>query len=368
MSRILLMICGLTPQICTEAIYGLNREGNLPQRVMILTTRLGRERCLQTLLGPQGMLARFLSDYDLPAASCQLREDDILALPGDDISTLEESGAFQNLCLEQVCRLTQDLSNQIDFCIAGGRKTMGASLALAAQCYARNWDRIFHVLVSPEFELQREFFYPPPEDAWLQQPPPLPPLNMKDARVTLVMVPFARLRGYLPSIFLRRPQQPEDLFASLALPKSPALTLQTESCTVSIEGKSCALPPVEFALLLDFVLRKKEFLCAGACASCPGHCFLDLPAVLSQNSRLARLYRNLSLASPAQSTTGILNLSAENFMAYKAKLHRRLRKNLGMAAVYAEIVSLGVRPHVRYGLRLPRDLIFINPGGQEPLH
>ena len=51
MTRILLALCGLTPQIITETLYALHQEGQLPQRVILLTTRAGRERCLKRLLG-----------------------------------------------------------------------------------------------------------------------------------------------------------------------------------------------------------------------------------------------------------------------------------------------------------------------------
>lgn len=39
---------------------------------------------------------------------------------------------------------------------------MSACLAVSAQCYARSQDRIFHLLVTPEFESSRDFCYPSP--------------------------------------------------------------------------------------------------------------------------------------------------------------------------------------------------------------
>ena len=63
MKRVLLAVCGLTPQIITETLYALHCEGRLPQRVVVLTTRAGRERCLNTLFGGPGMLHRFFDDY-----------------------------------------------------------------------------------------------------------------------------------------------------------------------------------------------------------------------------------------------------------------------------------------------------------------
>ena len=363
MKRILLAVCGLTPQIITETLYALHCEGNLPQRVVVLTTRAGRERCLDALFGTRGMLRRLFDDYDIAPAACRFEEKDILtpARPVDDIASLEESDAFQTLCMEQTCLITRKPDVSVDFSLAGGRKTMGASLALAAQCYARSGDRLFHVLVTPAFESQPDFFYPPPGGVLLPRPAPRPPLDTRDARVTLAMLPFARLRPWLPQHLLQQPQPPENLLATLDMPDAPALRLNREQRSVSVQGKSCILPPVEFSLLLHFALHKRRFPCEGMCRSCKNECFMDLQTLFAESDGLAALYRTLRTTSAAGSTTGILNLSAENFMAYKAKLHRRLRRALGMDAPCAEIASLGVRPHVRYGLRLPRSRIFVEP-------
>ena len=89
---------------------------------------------------------------------------------------------------------------------------------------------------------------------------------------------------------------------------------------------------------------------------------MELQTLFAESGSLAELYRTVSTSTAASSTTGILNLSAENFRTYKAKLHRYLRRALGMDAPCAEIASLGARPHVRYGLRLPRSRISVEQG------
>ena len=236
MKRVLLAVCGLTPQIITETLYALHCEGRLPQRVVVLTTRAGRERCLNTLFGGPGMLHRFFDDYGIAPSVCRFGREDILtpAPPADDIATLEESEAFQTLCMEQTRLIAGEPDVTVDFSIAGGRKTMGASLALAAQCYAGAEDRLFHVLVSPAFESQPDFFYPPPGGVLLPRPAPRPPLDTREARVTLAMLPFARLRPWLPPHLLQQPQAPESLLASLDMAQAPVLRLNTKQRCVSV--------------------------------------------------------------------------------------------------------------------------------------
>ena len=55
MDSVLLAVCGLSPQIVTETLYALHREGRFPSRAILLTTRQGetlvREKLLCFLLG-----------------------------------------------------------------------------------------------------------------------------------------------------------------------------------------------------------------------------------------------------------------------------------------------------------------------------
>jgi CRISPR-associated protein (TIGR02584 family) len=135
MASVLLAVCGTTPQLLTETLYALYHENNLPQHVVVLTTYTGRQACLDTLFGKGQMLARFFAEYQIPTADCHFTEQDILVAsqdgyPIDDITSMEESALFQDFCIRQACLLTRDTNCRVDFSLAGGRKTMGASLLL----------------------------------------------------------------------------------------------------------------------------------------------------------------------------------------------------------------------------------------------
>ena len=167
MKGILLAVCGLTPQVITETLYALIQQGRMVCGVHIITTRLGREACLAHLLAPDsGQYYRLLADYGIDSCTIDFHPHNIVAVADDlgrqieDIGQEEESEDFLSACMEKAFELTQNMDVAVYFSIAGGRKTMGACLALAAQMYARPFDRIFHVLVSPEFESCHEFFFP----------------------------------------------------------------------------------------------------------------------------------------------------------------------------------------------------------------
>ena len=82
---------------------------------------------------------------------------------------------------------------------------------VAAQLYGRPRDRVFHVLVSAEFESNREFYYPARKSV---------PIELKDkngqpyvketrfARVNLVPIPFVSMRDRLSESVLTEPKDP----------------------------------------------------------------------------------------------------------------------------------------------------------------
>ncbi len=352
MDSVLLAVCGLSPQIFTETLYALWRDGRFPSRAILLTTRQGEALVHEKLLGGGGAVAAFLRDYGLPMSMQPLSPQDILVprccgRPVEDISTMEESEAFQELAMRLAWGLTQDASRRVDFSIAGGRKTMSASLALAAQCYGRETDRMFHVLAAAHCEADKRFFYPLPDE-------------QTAAHITLAPVPFPRLRPHLPAHFLRQPCRPQTLLSHFGDAQAPSLLVHVRQRRVSIGGRSCTLPPALFALFLWFAMRKESFPCNGNCAACHARpCFTDSAELLKDSRSIAGLYEKIRGTGATGSGTGILDLDQENFLAYKAKLNRRLRRDLGALAEYAEIVSIGMRPNVRYGLRIARPYMLI---------
>ena len=57
-------------------------------------------------------------------------------------------------------KFTLDDDTQLMVSIAGGRKTMGYYAGYALTLFGRHQDQLSHVLVSEEFEGNRDFFFP----------------------------------------------------------------------------------------------------------------------------------------------------------------------------------------------------------------
>ena len=327
MKKILTALCGKTPQIVTEALYALHEQGRFPSRVVILTTEEGRELCRTQLLHPEhGRIARLLADIGLSPGSLSVTEADILTPRRRvaDIVTEEDSRAFFELCLETVFSLARDHGTELLFSIAGGRKTMSAALALAAQCYARPQDSMFHVLVPPELESNPKFFYPAPPFA--------------EARVTLTPIPFFRMRGQLQPQLLHSPASLEEL---------------SQVC----------MPPALFAVYAFFALEKAACpdtaeLCPHGCRAC-AHAWADIEPRLGE---MLNLYQQVETKALARGTSGILNLSAENFRSSLAKLRKLLVQTFGESTgTRLSIVSERRDGSATYSLRIPRRQIRIEP-------
>ncbi len=363
MKRVLLAVVGLSPQVVTETLYALLQQGRMVDELQILTTRPGREVCLATLLCPaEGRVRQLLSDHGLAESCLKFDAMSVEAVCGDggaplnDIQTEEDSAAFLQACMRKVFHLTSSTSTAVYFSIAGGRKTMGAALALAAQCYGRAQDRLFHVLVSSEFEGCRDFFYPPPESR---------PLVLHDdrgepyakesryARVQLVALPFVSFRERLGADMLGHPESPEALMLSMVREEAKQLVVDIERGVVSYGGREADMPPTQIALYGYFAQRRKD---------ARNEPLAEASQVFAEQERIATLYRVASRRAPTTaplSETGILNLNQENFNAYKAKINQCLARAFGAyEAPSLQIASHGRAP-VRYMIDFPPDKIRI---------
>lgn len=174
--RVLLAVCGLSPQIVTETIYALAADADhpfIPTEVHLVTTAEGARRAELALLSRDlGWFHKLQQDYALPGM--QFDRHHIHVIPDrrgramEDIRTPGDNEAAADCLTEQVRRFTSDPNCALHVSIAGGRKTMGFYLGYALSLYGRAQDRLSHVLVSSPFESSWDFFYPTPYSRVLQ--------------------------------------------------------------------------------------------------------------------------------------------------------------------------------------------------------
>ncbi len=242
---------------------------------------------------------------------------------------------------------------------------MTSCLSLAVQLYGRQQDRIYHVLVSPEFESNRDFWYPPKESISLELVDKNGEHFYKEshyAKLQLIPIPFVSLRDKLDDNMLSKPHSPGALLASLVKDEERLLEISLRRGTVTYGRVQMDMHPARLALFTFFCEIKKRCLCPPeeSCRNCT-KCFLTSEEVLDQQDKITSIYKQIcvSRSLTEMSDTGIISLTLENFNSYKSKVKKDLNTTFGAMAAGFQIISTGKRPETRFGIILSRKKISI---------
>lgn len=367
MKNILLAVTGLSPQVITETLYAFHQNSRAVHEIHVITTREGKEIIYAELLGEKrGYYFKYLEDYNLNPMAIGFGRRNIHVITDEygieisDIVTETDNESLLKTCLELTFEFTKDPDTAVFFSVAGGRKTMSACLSLAAQMYGRAQDRLYHVLVSPEFESNREFYYPPVESKTI----PLKDRNgqtfFKETRfatINLVHIPFVSIRERLSVDMLKTPEDPGTLMLSIVKEGVSRLTVNLISGKIICKGQEMDLQPARMALYAFFVIQKKN--CkkdVKTCGSCED-CFIDIQTVFDKQEQITELYGKVSGTRPLEemSDTGITGLNADNFNSYKSRIKENLLYRFGPYALQdLEIAAIGKRPNKRYGILMDK--------------
>jgi len=199
--ELFIFVAGTTPQIITETIYALSQKkpAIYPHEIFIITTLTGKKVIKKSLID-NGILKEM--SFDLGIQKIPITEESFV-IPKDrynkeidDIRNEQENELMGNLITSFIREKVDDPSTRLHCSIAGGRKTMSFYLGAALQLFGRPQDRLYHVLVTPEFESNPEFFYKPKKNRVIEgKGPDGRPitLNTDDAMIELAELPFIRL-------------------------------------------------------------------------------------------------------------------------------------------------------------------------------
>lgn len=369
MKHILLAVAGLSPQVITETLFALHQENKSVDAIEIITTKVGKEKCVSLLLSEgQGAFYNYLADYNINQSNIDFSIDDIHVVldeygnPVEDILTESDNQKFLALCLERTWYWTRDPNVSLYFSIAGGRKTMSACLTLAAHMYGRPQDRLYHVMLSPEFEHSTNFFFPPAKDSIIELKNAQGETFWKDssyAKVCLAQIPFVSIRKHLSDEVVTGPLSPAELISSLITEDSPCLVVNIAEKNLQYGDIECDLQPAPLALYAMFVLHKVGQNCPHSNGICD-QCSLSYQEVYEKNNEVAEIFQKISNLSSfsTPSDTGITSLSSENFNSYKSKIKNKLVQAFGQhLARQFEISSIGSKPNTRYGITLTSSRI-----------
>jgi CRISPR-associated protein Csx14 len=194
-------VAGTTPQIITETIYALIHQNPPinPDEIYVITTTHGKRLIKENLID-SGRFKEFCKEFNV--AENILDEDAIVIVKGhngnplDDIKEADDNKSLGDFITSFIRDRAGDDKTRLHCSLAGGRKTMSFYMGSALQLFGRPWDKLYHVLVTPEFESNPEFYYKPKKDRVLKKNGK--ELHTKDAQIFLAELPFIRIKDKIP--------------------------------------------------------------------------------------------------------------------------------------------------------------------------
>lgn len=242
--RILLCSVGLAPQIVTEAIFALGivaRPAWRPTRLHMLTTSGGAPGLRMAVLSPGGALDQLAVAWGAPWASALRRTAVVHAVetPGGDLADGAALAKFADASVALVRTLTASPDDRLHVCLAGGRKSAAAAMALAVALYGREQDRLSHLVVEDAYASHPLFFFPSPmtrpllgRDGRM--------IDAKDGLVHLIDLPYPRLRAFAPKAAR---DYADAIAAAQASLDRLALTIAIDAGWAEWGGRPLTMPP-----------------------------------------------------------------------------------------------------------------------------
>lgn len=377
--EILVFVAGSTPQIITETIYALAQKSPAiyPDEIFIITTATGKRRILESLVTKE-ILEQMCAEYNLPQLT--LTDDSFIVIRDasgndlDDIRSVADNDATGDIIAQFFRKKSSEPNCRLHCSIAGGRKSMSYYMGVAFQFFARQWDKLYHVLVSPEFEGNEHFFYKPKVNKQIEakfRTGATKYLDTDDAEISLVELPLISLRDRLSinSGNLREMVATGQKVIDSAVIQQP-LRVSVGKCRLSVGNKSIKLPPAQLMIYVALLRRKLKNTCDSLQASCQecNECFVSM-AELANRSFLEEMavdYQKMH-GDRAFKKEELLDKwkfgMEENLLWQKiSKINGTIKKHLNDPALYSfyEIVSVREYAASRYGLRLKKENILFD--------
>lgn len=238
MENVLIANIGTNPQIITEALYMFSVKEDIEfDRIVLITT----EDCyLNTYENvKKGFdLLNNNTNIKLP----KFNKDNIIA--GNDEISCKDSN-LSNLIFE-VTKTETEKENRVTALISGGRKTMSIDLAFAMMLYAKNSDKMYHIVAQQDYQQSKQLF----------------PKNKDDEdKIFLFEKKFLRLNNLVNTHNINSYTYRElielaqnEIDSSINLGN---LIIDKTDLSITIENKKITLQPLQFAVYLFFAKENK---------------------------------------------------------------------------------------------------------------
>jgi CRISPR-associated protein (TIGR02584 family) len=376
--EIFIFVAGTTPQIVTETLYGLmvdKKPPVVPDEIFVLTTVSGGEKIREELIR-KGRLKAFQKEFGLNPLP--FNETSIIVLtdfggnPLEDIQGAEQNEAVGDLIADFIRKKAGDPASRLHASLAGGRKTMSFYLGSALQLFGRPWDRLYHVLVPPEFESHSDFFYKPKKNRTLpitdSKGKVIGKINTKNARISLAEISFLSLRGKLSLNGKRyreliEESQKEVNEATIQLP----VKVDFGERLIQIGNRLMEMVPMQLIVYAAF-LREKIERCRypdrDSCLDCTD-CFPSLVDLASRQAleKMAEDYRKIYGSKSGRVEEFLRQwpegMEIEALRQQISKINRTIKEGLQNETLlpFYAIAAIGKHGNKRHGVRIGKTKI-----------
>ncbi|MEW6215587.1 MAG: CRISPR-associated ring nuclease Csm6 [Nitrospirota bacterium] len=372
--EVLIFVAGTTPQIITETIYALIHQDPpvYPDEIYIITTTHG-ERLIKENLIDSKRFKDFCKEFNV--SEDILNEDSIVVVKGrngnllDDIKEAKDNRFLGDFITDLIRDKSSDEKVRLHCSLAGGRKTMSFYLGTALQLFGRPWDKLYHVLVTPEFESNPDFYYKPKKNRVLKKDGK--ELHTKDAEIFLAELPFIRLRDKIPldgksfrELVLEGQREIDTALTQ------PFLKTNLRERTVYIGDIPIDMVPLQLMIYTAY-LRQKIDHCKYPeniyCLNCTD-CFLPIVDLLSRSAleKMSRDYRRIYSIQPGRADDMLdkckEGLRMEILRSNISKINRTIKEQLMNDTLlpYYTITAIKQYAGSRYGVRVEKGKIRID--------
>lgn len=356
--NILLAVVGMSPEVITETLYALHMQGRSIDAIHCITTGEGKKKLLGSIFSGRNkdnQVRNFCLEYDMPPEAISADPNENLHILTDqdgeeldDILSPEDNEIMLTKCLELAWRFTQDSKDAVFFLVAGGRKTMASCLTLAAQFYGRSQDRLFHVLVSPKWVEECEFWFPRKTPEAIKDRSRAPRGMSSEVSINLINIPFPKVRGLLSGDILKTAAIPADLMANLIRDENQNFIIDWKNKKLKLFEIELDIQPREVALYLYIALLNEQLKDNGQ--------FAFPREIGDHRDKIIQLYRIITNNNDAD-----LKIDTDNFGPDRTKLNEKINHAFGRLASGLCIESMKVEGETMYGINFDRSRISVTP-------
>ena len=263
---------GTSPAVLTETVWALAHQKKpvVPEEVVVITTKTGKARLCAEMFGEKGawsaMVAALKREKVALGGKLMFGDTSIRVMPDegrnelDDLRTGEDNLRAADFILGELRKYTESPDTKVLASIAGGRKTMSALLFSCMSLLGREQDKVYHVLIPPEYECGMDPpFYFPQKGATHQQifrgKPTGKKVPSSKIAIELFEVPFVRMRGWYQEKFKTTPPTYRTLIEKMQTIAPPAVAyseieIDAWNKGVTVGGKNVDLSATCFAALI----------------------------------------------------------------------------------------------------------------------